>query len=75
MFMVAISQGRGVIEYFQYDGNINGELFSQFVRDSFPIFSARGTIRKESCFCKMETPLRIARCPRELWMKSLTDYL
>ena len=37
----------------------------------FPIFSARRIIRKESCFCKMETPPRIARCPRKLWINSL----
>ena len=58
--------GRGVIECFWYEGNINnGELFhSLYVRDRFPIFSAKGIIRKESCFCKMETPPRIANVPR-----------
>ena len=41
----------------------------------FPIFLARGIIRKESCFCTMDTPPRTARYSRKLWIKSLTDYL
>ena len=65
-FMVAISHGSGVIECFLYEGNINAELFLQFVRDRFSHFSAREIIRKESRFCKMKTPPRIARCSRKL---------
>lgn len=34
-FMIAISDDMGVIESFRYEGNLNGELFSQFARDSF----------------------------------------
>ena len=41
----------------------------------FHIISAREIIRKESCFCNMETPPIIARCPRNLWIKHLADYL
>ena len=41
-FMVAISHGRGVIENFQYEGNIIGEWFPQFVRDMFPYFLNMG---------------------------------
>ena len=41
-FMVVISHGRGVIESFPYEGNINGELFSQFVRDRFSNFFTKG---------------------------------
>ena len=44
-FMITISHGRGVIEYFR---SLSGT--------GFPIFSTRGIIRKESCFCKMKTP-------------------
>ena len=39
-----------------------------------PYFQQRD-IRKESCFCKMETRPKIASCARKLWIKSLTDYL
>ena len=31
-----------MIECFPYDGNINGELFSQFVRDRFSHFFQEG---------------------------------
>ena len=65
-FMVAISHGRGVIECFPYERNLNGKLLSQFVRDRFSHFFSKGIIGKESCFCKMKTPPRIARYLRKL---------
>ena len=41
-FMIAISHGRGVIKCFQDEGNRNGELFSEFVRDKFcPYFQQK----------------------------------
>ena len=41
-FVVAFFHGRGMIECFRYEGNINEELFLQFVRDRFPhVFSKR----------------------------------
>lgn len=35
-FMVAIAFGKGVIKCQQYEGNINGELFAEFVQQEFP---------------------------------------
>ena len=59
-FMIAISNDMDVIESFRYEGNINGELFSQFARDSV------------YCFWKMETSSRIAKCP---WSKPHQEHI
>ena len=48
--------------------------FCSLSRTGFPIFSARGLIKKQSCFCKMEAPPRIATWLRKLWIKLLADY-
>ena len=53
-FMVVISHGRGVIQCFPYEGNINGELFSQFVRDRFSHFFSKGNNRKGKLFLQDE---------------------
>ena len=45
-FMVAIFHGRGVIECFPCEGNINGELLQQFVRDRFSHFFSKGNNQK-----------------------------
>ena len=55
-FMVAISHGRGVIECFEYERNINGELFSQFVRDSFPQIFSKGNNQKGKLFLQDGDP-------------------
>ena len=55
-FMVVISHGRGVIESFPYEGNINGELFSQFVRDRFSHFFSKGNNQKGKLFLEDEDP-------------------
>ena len=34
-FMVAIAYGKGIIKCHQYNENINGELFSQFINENF----------------------------------------
>ena len=41
---------RDVIECFRYEGNINGELFSQFVRDRFPYIFSKGNNQKGKLF-------------------------
>lgn len=35
-FMVAIAHGRGVIKCHQYEGNVSGEMFSNFIEKHFP---------------------------------------
>ena len=50
-------------------------FFQSLSGTGLPIFSARGTIRNKSCFYKMETPPRIASCPRNPLIKFLSDYL
>ena len=50
-------------------------FFQSLSRTGLPIFSARGIIRNKSCFYKMETPPRIASCPRNPLIKFLSDYL
>ena len=55
-FMVVISHGRGVIQCFPYEGNINGELFSQFVRDRFSNFFTKGNNQNGKLFLQDEDP-------------------
>ena len=49
-FMVSISHGRGVVKCFQYERNIKGQLFLQFVRDKFPHFFSKGYNQKRKLF-------------------------
>ena len=35
-FMVAISFGKGIVKCQQYEGNVNGELFAEFVQKEIP---------------------------------------
>ena len=71
-FMIAISNDMDVIESFRYEGNINGELFSQFARDSVYHIFRKGNNQKKSCFWKMETSSRIAKCP---WSKPHQEHI
>ena len=74
-FMVAIAHGKGVIECHHYEGNINGETFSQFIRDHFPTMFVRGNNKKrEIVFARWGTPLRIVVCRKMLWMPYHADY-
>ena len=68
-FMVAISHGRGVIECFPYEGNINRELFPQFVRDRFSHFFSKENIRKEKLFLQDEDPSENCKMPQEAMNK------
>lgn len=49
-FMIAISNDMDVIESFRYEGNINGELFSQFARDSVYHIFRKGNNQKKKLF-------------------------
>ena len=55
-FMVVISHGRVMNEFFQYEGNIKRVLFSQFVRDRFPHFFGKGNNLKGKMFLKDKDP-------------------
>ena len=45
-----------MIEFIPYDGNINGEFFSQFVRDRFSYFFRKGNNQKGKLFLQDEDP-------------------
>ena len=68
-FMAAISHGRGVIEFFQYEGNINGELFLQFVRDRVPHFFSNGNNQKGKLFLQDEDPSQNCKMSQEAMNK------
>ena len=68
-FMVAISHGRNAIECFQYKGNINGELFSQFVRGKFPHFFMKGNNQKGKQFLQDEDPSQNCKMSQEAMNK------
>ena len=68
-FMVAISHGRGVIECFPYEGNINRELFPQFLRDRFSHFFSKENIRKEKLFLQDEDHSENCKMPQEAMNK------
>ena len=64
-FMVAIYHDSGVIECFQYEGNINGELFSQFVRDRFPHIFSNGNNQKGELFLQDGDPSQNCKMSQE----------
>ena len=64
-FMVAISHGRGVVQSFRYEGNINGELFSQFLRDRFPHIFSKGNNEKGELFLQTEEPSQNCKMSQE----------
>ena len=68
-FMVAISHGRGVIECFPYEGNINGELFSQFVRDRFSNFFSKRNNWKGKLFLQDKDPSQNCKISQEAMNK------
>ena len=35
-FMIAISYSKGIVEYKQYSGNINGQKCADFIKNNFP---------------------------------------
>ena len=70
-----IFHGRGVIECFRYEGNINGELFSQFVRDRFPHIFSKENNPKRKLFLQDGDPSQNCKMSQEAMDKSLIDYL
>ena len=55
-FIVAIAFNKGVILAEQYEGNLNGQKFADFVREQFPTFrhySRIAVTKTVSFFCKM----------------------
>ena len=64
-FMVAITHGKGVIECHHYEGNINGETFSQFIRDHFPTMFVRGNNKKGKLFLQDGDPSQNCRLSQD----------
>ena len=67
--MVTISHGRGVIEYFPYEGNINGKLFPQFVRERFSHFFSNGNNQKGKLFLQDEDHSQNFKMPQDAMNK------
>ena len=55
-FMVGIAYGKGVIECHRYEGQLNGEVFSQYVKDHFPRIFEKGNNRKGCLFLQDGDP-------------------
>lgn len=60
-FMVAIAHGRGVIECYQYEGNVNGEMFSTFIKERFPSIFDKGNNKKGKLFLQDGDPSQNCR--------------
>ena len=66
-FMVAIAYGKGVIACHQYTGHIDGEKFSQMIKDYFPdmFSSSANPVRK--LFLQDGDPSQNSAVARETW--------
>ena len=60
--VVPISSGKVVITCQHYDGHVNGEMFSEFVKKHFPEMFNCGDMSVASNFCKMETHPKTVNC-------------
>ena len=60
-FMVAIAYGKGVILAEQYEGNINGQKFADFVRDKFPDLFERSVNTRGKLFLQDGDPSQNSR--------------
>ena len=66
-FMVAIAHGKGVIGCHQYFGKINGEKFSQMVKDYFPALFASSANSKKKVFLQDGDPSQNSKVARDAW--------
>ena len=64
-FMVAIAYGKGVIECHRYEGQLNGELFSQYIKDNFSKIFQRGNNRKGCLFLQDGDPSQNSALSKE----------
>ena len=60
-----ISHGRGVIECFRHEGNINRELFSQFAMDRFPHIFSKENNQKGKLFLQDGDPSQNCKMSQE----------
>ena len=73
---VAIAYGKGVIECHQYEGHVNEEMFSKFVREHFAELFQRERITTAGNYSfKMETFLKVAGYPKMSSVLSLAAFL
>ena len=63
-FLVAIAFNCGVILCEQCHGNINGEMFAQFILDHFNDIFKKSTNPKQKFFYKIDTQLKTGRRTR-----------
>ena len=70
-FMVAIAYDKGVIGCHQYDGKMNGEKFSQIVKDTFPGLFAKSANRqsanRKKVFLQDGDPSQTSNLAEQTW--------
>ena len=66
-FMVAIAYGKGVIACHQYKGHIDGEKFSQIIKDTFPDMFASSANPVRKLFLQDGDPSQNCKLARETW--------
>ena len=64
-FMVPISHDRGAREWFWYEGNKNGELFSKFIGDRFPHNFSKANNQKGKLFLQCGDPSQNCKMSQE----------
>ena len=64
-FFVAIAYGKGVIGCHQYEGHVNGEMFSEFVREHFPELFQRGNNNRGKLFIQDGDPSQNSRLSQD----------
>ena len=60
-FIVAIAYNKGVILAEQYESNLNGKNFADFVHEQFPTVFENSCNKKVSSFCRMAIQVKIAK--------------
>ena len=58
---VGTAYGKSVIGYHQYVGHVNGEMFSEFVREDFPELFQRGNKNRGKLFIQDGYPSKNSR--------------
>ena len=64
-FMVAIAHNKGVIKCFHYDGNINADTFSDFVKNHFPEMFETGNNSTGRLFLQDNDPSQNSRMAQD----------
>ena len=66
-FMVAIAHGKGVIACHQYEGHIDGEKFSQIIKDYFPDMFSHSANPTRMLFLQDGDPSQNSALARDTW--------